>query len=321
MQFECPAPTAPGTDDAGQPTPIARLKLDLAPYAGQTFALGFRVCGNPCCPCGVLNFRCRAESEPDRLLCFALDVFKQEIQTRDRPVPEAVALGQAVIAEAQPAHWESFRRLFIAAKRRDMRTMDLETIDARLPDEVLAGENTMVDYHGIFPWAESIEFSLGKEAWFVDDQYCVRPGCPCTEAGLTFFRLQTRMNPDPETAEPLRCLTFLFFDYRNGRSEVRETRPGSPAPSLLLKTLRDANPNLSEMLIHRHGQLKQLGRRLIRRSGRRSKGTSPTAQDSESGEGQPSSAPPPAVQLARPGRNDPCPCGSGKKYKKCCGAK
>ncbi len=23
---------------------------------------------------------------------------------------------------------------------------------------------------------------------------------------------------------------------------------------------------------------------------------------------------------SRPGRNDPCPCGSGKKYKKCCGA-
>ena len=22
-----------------------------------------------------------------------------------------------------------------------------------------------------------------------------------------------------------------------------------------------------------------------------------------------------------PGRNNPCPCGSGKKYKKCCGAK
>ena len=23
---------------------------------------------------------------------------------------------------------------------------------------------------------------------------------------------------------------------------------------------------------------------------------------------------------AKVGRNDPCPCGSGKKYKKCCGA-
>ncbi len=24
---------------------------------------------------------------------------------------------------------------------------------------------------------------------------------------------------------------------------------------------------------------------------------------------------------AKPGRNDPCSCGSGKKYKKCCGSK
>jgi uncharacterized protein len=29
---------------------------------------------------------------------------------------------------------------------------------------------------------------------------------------------------------------------------------------------------------------------------------------------------PRAPAPARPGRNDPCPCGSGKKYKKCCGA-
>ena len=26
------------------------------------------------------------------------------------------------------------------------------------------------------------------------------------------------------------------------------------------------------------------------------------------------------TEIAKPGRNDPCPCGSGKKYKKCCGA-
>ena len=25
--------------------------------------------------------------------------------------------------------------------------------------------------------------------------------------------------------------------------------------------------------------------------------------------------------MAKPGRNDPCPCGSGNKYKKCCLAK
>ncbi len=28
----------------------------------------------------------------------------------------------------------------------------------------------------------------------------------------------------------------------------------------------------------------------------------------------------PPVEPVKVGRNDPCPCGSGKKYKKCCGA-
>jgi len=29
--------------------------------------------------------------------------------------------------------------------------------------------------------------------------------------------------------------------------------------------------------------------------------------------------PPQVVKSEKIGRNDPCPCGSGKKYKKCCG--
>jgi len=30
--------------------------------------------------------------------------------------------------------------------------------------------------------------------------------------------------------------------------------------------------------------------------------------------------PPQVVKSEKIGRNDPCPCGSGRKYKKCCGA-
>lgn len=37
----------------------------------------------------------------------------------------------------------------------------------------------------------------------------------------------------------------------------------------------------------------------------------------DSSEVNPKSAPVRVIQI---GRNDPCPCGSGKKYKKCCGA-
>ncbi|MGH7576811.1 MAG: SEC-C metal-binding domain-containing protein, partial [Longimicrobiales bacterium] len=33
----------------------------------------------------------------------------------------------------------------------------------------------------------------------------------------------------------------------------------------------------------------------------------------------PSARPKPLVAEDKVGRNDPCPCGSGRKYKKCCG--
>jgi SEC-C motif-containing protein len=35
--------------------------------------------------------------------------------------------------------------------------------------------------------------------------------------------------------------------------------------------------------------------------------------------GQKISAPPLKRDAEKVGRNDPCPCGSGKKFKKCCG--
>jgi uncharacterized protein YecA (UPF0149 family) len=44
------------------------------------------------------------------------------------------------------------------------------------------------------------------------------------------------------------------------------------------------------------------------------------AAQSEGGPGQPISSEYPYVAPAKVGRNDPCPCGSGKKFKKCCGA-
>ena len=37
------------------------------------------------------------------------------------------------------------------------------------------------------------------------------------------------------------------------------------------------------------------------------------------GAGDKTAAPQPVHAAKKAGRNDPCPCGSGKKYKKCCG--
>jgi HEAT repeat protein len=52
----------------------------------------------------------------------------------------------------------------------------------------------------------------------------------------------------------------------------------------------------------------------------RLQGLEPVFENDSGFEEEETPAPPPPAQQGKPGRNDPCPCGSGKKYKKCHGA-
>jgi hypothetical protein len=178
----------------------------------------------------------------------------------------------------------------------------------------------MAGYREVFPWAESPHFSLGTERWMVDDQYCVQPGCNCTEAGLALYRLNDDATP---AKAPTKCAVFLRNNYMNGKTEVEEAHPGSPAMEQLMQALRATHPELGQTLCQRHGQLKQLGRRLIPKSRRRSKrpfsyllGDGLDADELPI----PTASAPAATRAPQVGRNDPCPCGSGKKFKKCCGS-
>jgi hypothetical protein len=178
----------------------------------------------------------------------------------------------------------------------------------------------MVGYREIFPWAEHIGFEHEEDRWFVDDQYCVRPGCTCTETGLGFFRVNPALARSPE---PLHCLVFLFLDYQTGKTRLKEAQPGSGPPDRLVQALRAAHPDLAETLRHRHAQLKRLGLRLLPKQKPRARRPQASSLWANGLEVDAPAATVPAATVSPAlsvGRNDPCPCGSGKKYKKCCGA-
>jgi hypothetical protein len=305
MKLECPGKPPEGADEADG-VDTARFTLEQAPLAGQTFNATFSVCPNPCCPCGWVGLKCRLEPASDQLLNFGLDVFEHRLNTRVGSSPAGIDLGRAFIAEAEDSHWEWLGNLFLSAKRRQMETMDLDQIDAQLPPDVSAENGTMLGYAEIFPWVDTITFTHEATEWFVDDQYCIRPGCKCTLAGLSFLPVRNRTSTSPQRLRPS---LFLHYDYRTVEFTVVDVRSRCPDPKSLLQTLRASNPDLDRKLDRRHQQLKQLGRRLLRP-------LSPHAL----GPDEPTSRVQPVVRPPKPGRNDPCPCGSGKKYKKCCGA-
>jgi hypothetical protein len=56
-----------------------------------------------------------------------------------------------------------------------MQSIDLETIDAECPPEVMLGDATVVGYAEVFPWARQFTFTLDGVQWLADDMYCVIP--------------------------------------------------------------------------------------------------------------------------------------------------
>lgn len=317
MTFE-PIAMADAPASGTPPPPAARFTLDQSPFVGQTFTVTFRVCFNPCCPCGAVEFLCRPEALPDQPVSSHIDVFERQLNTQVHSTLDGVALGRAFLAEALDAQWEWLRKLFLETKRRQMEKIDLDTLDAQLPDNVMGGGATMVGYREIFPWAETPRFTRNGEEWFVDDYHCVWPGCDCKESGLAFF-----LGSKEPTAKPksFRSAPFLYYNYVSGKPDGALPQRGSPAPEDLLQALCGANLDLRETLRHRHGQLKRLGRTLLSKSRQPFSGPKGAGWDPAT---EARLMQPPTREVARalnrPGRNDPCSCGSGKKFKKCCGA-
>lgn len=325
MRFDPPILSfVPPTTEAERPI---RFTFEQGAFAGRTFAGTLFICPNPCCHCQTLRFTCRPDAAPNGPaaatsaappppLRFSLKALDRAVDTEVETPAEALALAHAVVADLQLLDWQHWTGVFLATKRSQMKTIDLDTVTAWLPPEVLSGQATMVGYAEVFPWAEELRLPLAGDTWIADDQYCIDADCGCQTTILSFIRLPRVLTRPTRT---LRFDAVLRHDYLRDRSTVEERRFRSPEATELMAALRMAHPDCNAFFQERHRQLRYLARRLIP-SGVRNVRRAPRLQTSEVlPEPSPPPPPPPVRAAIKPGRNDPCPCGSGRKYKKCCG--
>ncbi len=148
---------------------------------------------------------------------------------------------------------------------------------------------SFLPYGSLYPHEREDCYASESVLYGVLDLYCVAPGCRCGEAILHWERVD-------EHEEAVR-------DPVIGAVHLDLARPKSNALACRFVPEREADRALLESLYRRylerwHGT-DRLGRRmgLVRDYFRRR---------------------PIAAQSKRPGRNDPCPCGSGRKFKRCC---
>jgi hypothetical protein len=140
---------------------------------------------------------------------------------------------------------------------------------------------------------------IREDLYVLDDRvyganalYCVNSGCTCGETVISFSEGPTR---DARHVGRVRVA-------RSGTEEIElENERQRAQLERLWGAFRNRYPHHRERFARRAAVMQELGPKIVS-SGRSQKRNAPV------------------VAAAKLGRNEPCPCGSGKKHKKCCGA-
>lgn len=142
---------------------------------------------------------------------------------------------------------------------------------------------------GLLAWNDVLT-GVREDVYVIDgrfyeamDLYCPAPGCDCGEVLVHFETKVPRGAPSPGTV----------VVQASGATERRPGKGGATRLEELWTAFLQRHPNHRERFARRYPTMKRLGERIVDNT--------------------------PAVS-SKTGRNDACPCGSGKKFKKCCGA-
>jgi hypothetical protein len=294
--------------------------LQDGPWAGRRWNADLHVCDNPCCSCMHVDFRCvpadAAPTDQAATVTFVLDTAKRSIYRAAgrRRSEDSNKLAEAVVKELEETGWKYLYEFLLGVKQEQIEKCDPRRLDVDFPPEVLRGDVTVVGYSEIFPLSAALSFSMGSDRWYAVDDYCVNPDCDCRNVVLQFV---TREHERGISGAKKKSPPAMYYNYRDRTFEQAQA-PEAHQHSLqdLLSGLKDQRPGFDVEVKKRHKMLKALFKRALSKS------------DTWAWRGQPARAsapePRPRTEYAgalqpKTGRNDPCPCGSGKKYKKCCG--
>jgi len=151
-----------------------------------------------------------------------------------------------------------------------------------------------VGYSEVFGGKLPLEFhfEFQQKTWLVDDQYCMNPSCRCKEALLAFIEVRQDKRPvSPSFAVRVALGTGSY------RVEDNDDGRQYEGINAIVDHFMQGAVGVKELLKRRYDEMKARGSELL--EDRR------LQQERRVG--------------AVPGRNAPCPCGSGKKFKRCCG--
>jgi len=285
------------------------------------FSISVDQCQNVECPCADVTFHFREVAETGQSVgsaaAFEACVNPEtwvEVNSPQRNAPELAMVTEFLRdypAEERLVFAERARKKRVLAQRLREYRLDLNDDEIERGTLVayseIASENGSIGKGG-HAFGYRVEYQ-GRE-FLIEDMYCSNPNCNCKVAHLRFFEYTPGAGPDASDLLKEAFLGKVTFDGKFGIEEYHKwNRPeADQIVSEWWKQFSDEIP----VLKWRYGKVKEVARRSRRK---------PTTSSRVPARIGAALVDRPAISIASAaGRNDPCPCGSGKKYKRCCGA-
>jgi hypothetical protein len=286
------------------------ISWDLKDPRGQLVPLEAlpSTCPNPLCPCTDLRLTIRPSSSDlpalGQTFTLSLDLQRQRVldPKPHSPDPATQNFADRFVATMTQDFWEQARNLFLQMKATQLQAALPTELKPQFPTSLARDPTLLVSFGIVVPHSAPLLFDLEGETWQAMDDYCVNPPCTCTEAHLTFRAWPQGAPWGPSVHHdligtgPMACLSSVGPKWHT----IEASPANRPSLDRLVRALEEAYPALRQMLE---------ARRIFLRSLAKASGFAP----------RPQALPFTPAGPRKVGRNEPCPCGSGKKYKHCCG--
>ena len=260
------------------------------------------VCDNPVCTCGIVDMTLTpvvVDREPGRQLSartVPIDVVRKKLAYKGGVKKRGPArdFAKALVKQLDEDDFQFLQTRYLAAKKHQTDKAGPNEIEAFFEYDKIEEDGLLTAYNDILPYADQFSVSMNGETCVVFDQYCLKNGCSCTNVLLNIFLV------DRKKALGTREIGSFFVDYRKRKWWTMDEsidKTGFLDLKKARQCIEEQHPSIYSLMKERHAGLTKIYNHCRGKQGGIEYGP---------------------AQAAKIGRNEPCPCGSGKKYKKCC---
>jgi hypothetical protein len=246
----------------------------------NTYVLEDYYCTNPFCDCKHVTVSLADREQDDNRIIFLLNFNKTSNSLPNAPKWTKVQsdIVKGFVKKLPDELLVLFKQRYLEAK----------AFGEKHPMSYLMFEpGRYVNYFELFPRnPEMLDFTHNNDKYFAEDAYDLDPRNDNLDIKLAFYKLE--LDSNQQTA------VFSYTYYFNESLRAKEDGRLKPEHNDMVMDLTRSIPDLNDRLKKRYKQAKKIGEELLK-----------VPAETKIAEGK-----------IKP--NDPCPCGSGKKFKKCC---